>query len=132
MIPIGGDIEPNNEEMVETSRTYKINFETRCMMGTTDGVDAVKQSVHKILNTERFVHLVYGNWYGFQGNHLIGRSEAVLRVELERRIREALQQDDRVSDITDVQIKVQGDAALAEFTVVSTYGDFRMELIRDV
>jgi len=132
VIPIGGDIEPNNEEMVETSRTYKINFETGRMMGITDGVDAVKQSVYKILNTERFVHLIYSNWYGFQGNHLIGQSEAVLRVELERRIREALLQDDRVSDITDVLIKVQGDAALAEFMVVSTYGDFRMELIRDV
>ncbi|WP_227793557.1 DUF2634 domain-containing protein [Paenibacillus guangzhouensis] len=132
MIPIGGDIEPHNEEKVETSRTYKINFGTRRVIGMTEGIDAVKQSVYKILNAERFVHLIYGNWYGFQGNHLIGQSEAVLRVELERRIREALMQDDRISDITDVQIIVQGDEALVDFTVVSTYGDFRMELIRDV
>lgn len=124
MIPIGGAIE-NAETEEETSRTYMIDFTKGRSMGITDGLDAVKQAVYKILHTDRFAHLIYDANYGSDITGLQGRSQGYVRSEIERRIREALLEDDRISDIENMTITISGDEALIDFTVVSTFGDFR-------
>lgn len=112
----------------QPSRTYKLDLQRKRMVGKTDGLDAVKQSVYKILKTERFAHLIYDASYGFEGHGLIGHDPLFVQSELRRRISEALLQDDRVTDITDFQISLEGDSALVRFTVVSDYGTFDMEV----
>ncbi|MFD1179199.1 DUF2634 domain-containing protein [Paenibacillus puldeungensis] len=127
MIPIGGDLlEAENEE--ETSRTYGIDFAGGKATGITDGLEAVRQAVYKILQTDRFAHLIYDANYGSEITGLQGRSEGYVRSEIDRRIREALLQDDRISSIEDMQITINGDEAVATFTVVSDYGDFTKEV----
>lgn len=127
MIPIGGDLlEAENEE--ETSRTYGIDFATGKAIGITDGLEAVKQAVYKILQTDRFAHLIYDANYGSEITGLQGQSEGYVRSEIDRRIREALLQDDRISSIEDMQITISGDEAVATFTVVSDYGNFTQEV----
>ena len=124
MIPIGGAIQAAIVTQ-QTSRTYGIDFAKGKAAGATDGLEAVRQAVYKILRTDRFAHLIYDANYGSEINGLQGRSQGYVRSEIERRIREALMQDDRISEITDMQITITGDEALATFTVVSIYGDFR-------
>lgn len=126
MIPIGGAIQ-DAAETQQTSRTYGIDFTKGKAVGVTDGLEAVRQAVYKILRTDRFAHLIYDANYGSEISSLQGRSQGYVRSEIERRIREALLQDDRIAEITDMQITVTGDEALATFTVVSIYGDFREE-----
>ncbi|GGG13554.1 DUF2634 domain-containing protein [Paenibacillus aceti] len=132
MIPIGGNLTPELEKVQETSRTYRLDFQNNRMAGMTDGLDAVRQAVYKILQTERFAHLIYSNNYGFEGHSLIGRNSGYVRAELNRRVSEALLQDDRISEITEFQVDIQEDQAVASFLVHSLYGDFRMEVNANV
>lgn len=127
MIPIGGAIQDATETQ-QTSRTYGIDFAKGKATGVTDGLEAVRQAVYKILRTDRFAHLIYDANYGSEINGLQGRSQGYVRSEIERRIREALMQDDRISEITNMEIDITGDEALVSFTVVSIYGDFREEV----
>lgn len=127
MIPIGGALE-DAETIEETSRTYGIDFDTGRAIGTTDGLEAVKQAVYKILQTDRFAHLIYDANYGSEINGLQGQSQGYVRSEIDRLIREALLQDDRISSIENMQIEIVGDEAAATFTVVSNYGNFVQEV----
>lgn len=131
MIPIGGSIQ-DAAEMQQTSRTYGIDFAAGKATGITDGLEAVRQAVYKILRTDRFAHLIYDANYGSEISSLQGRSQGYVRSEIERRIREALLQDDRISEVADMQINITGDEALVTFTVVSTYGDFKEEVTASV
>lgn len=128
MIPIGGNLTNNLEEVTETSRTYRLDFNNHRCAGVIDGLDAVKQAVHKILQTERFMHLIYDADYGFESQGLIGSNSGYAQSELKRRIREALLQDDRISDITDFETLTQGDAISVSFMVESIHGDYRTEV----
>ncbi|MDN4069273.1 DUF2634 domain-containing protein [Paenibacillus vini] len=131
MIPIGGSLE-DVEVQEETSRTYGIDFTSGKATGLIDGLEAVKQAVYKILQTDRFAHLIYDANYGSEINGLQGRSQGYVRSEIERRIREALLVDDRIQSIENMQIDITGDEALVTFTVVSIYGDFKQEVSANV
>lgn len=129
MIPKGGEL-PNAqiEEVQQPSRTYRLDFEKGRIAGMVDGLEAVKQAVFKILQTERFRHLVYSADYGMEWGGLIGANPALIRSELRRRITEALLHDDRIEDLTDFGIVIKGDSATVRFTVVSQFGDFAQEV----
>jgi hypothetical protein len=127
MIPIGGDIQ-ETEELQEPSRTYKLDLVNKRIVGTVDGLEAVKQAVYKILKTERFEYLIYDTDYGSEIGGLHGRSAGYVRSELQRRITEALLQDDRITAIEDMNISIRGDEAFVTFTVVSVYGNYNEEV----
>lgn len=125
MIPAGGQIDTQNTVAVQQpSRTWKLDFERGRVTGMIDGLEAVKQSVYKILQTERFAFLVYSANYGVESQRFAGADRSFVQSELKRRIREALLQDDRIIDVTDFRISFEGDTAYVEFTVVSTFGRF--------
>lgn len=127
MIPIGGDIQ-EIEEVQEPSRTYKLDLVNKRIVGTVDGLEAVKQAVYKILMTVRFEYLIYDTDYGSEIGGLQGRSAGYVRSELQRRITEALLQDDRITAIEDMNISIRGDEAFVTFTVVSVYGNYNEEV----
>lgn len=121
---------PRDLDIVEErqpSLTYKIDFEKGRIVGMTDGLDAVKQAVFLILQTERYQYLIYSSDYGCELRGLIGREPLFVRSELKRRITEALLQDDRIEDVTNFDIEINGDSALVRFTVVSVFGEFKVE-----
>lgn len=133
MIPTGGILNPRSSETMERpSRTWRLDVERGRVIGMIDGLDAVRQAAVKILQTERFRHLIYDTDYGVELANLIGRDPLLIRSELRRRIREALMQDDRIEDVADFQIDIAGDAATARFTVVSTFGTFQEEVTAHV
>ncbi|MDQ0090190.1 phage baseplate assembly protein W [Paenibacillus anaericanus] len=127
MIPIGGSL-GTIEMSEETSRTYEVDFRSGRVMGMIDGLDAVRQAVNKILQTNRFAYLIYDANYGSEMTGLVGKSQGYVRSMIGHRIREALLQDDRISEIVDMQITILGDEAHVTFTVVSTYGNFTQEV----
>ena len=115
------------EEEQQPSLTYGIDFEKGRIVGMIDGLEAVKQAVFLILQTERYRYLIYSDDYGSELEGLIGRDPLFVRSELKRRIREALLQDDRIEDVTNFDIQINGDSALVRFTVVTIFGDFEAE-----
>lgn len=114
------------------SRTYRLDFIKKRVLGRTDGVEALKQAVYKILQTERYEHFIYSHNYGSELQGLNGDVPLLLRSELERRIREALMQDDRISAVRDFVMEWSGESVLVSFTVVSQFGSFNQEVIKDV
>ena len=83
----------------EPSKTFKLNIEKSKIDGICDDVEALKQTIFLILNTERYQHLIYSWNYGVELNDLIGEPISFVIPELERRIKEALIQDDRVENV---------------------------------
>lgn len=125
-----GTIIPSNLEIVEEqqpSLTFGIDFDRGRVVGMIDGLEAVKQAVFLILQTERYRHLIFTMNYGSELEMLIGRDQLFVQSELKRRIREALMQDDRIEDVTNFSISFDGDSALVRFTVVSVFGNFEAE-----
>lgn len=109
------------------NKTYKINFEEKRIIGEIDDLEAVKQAVYKILHTERFNSLVYSWDYGVEFENLIGKDYDFILGDLQRRIEEALLQDDRIERIENVKVnKKQNDSIDVSFIVVSKYGNVTM------
>lgn len=107
------------------SKTYRL--QGKRLAGFIDGLDAVKQAVFFILNTERFEYPIYSNDYGVETQDLIGASRSYVVGDIERRITEALLQDDRITSIEDFNISYDRENANISFTVITTFGEFEAE-----
>ncbi|BBI32053.1 DUF2634 domain-containing protein [Cohnella abietis] len=133
MIPSGSSITAEKLESVQQpSRTYRLDLINKRMAGVVDGLEAVRQAVLKILQTDRFDHYVYSGDYGSEISRLGGGTPLLMQSQIAHRIKEALLQDDRISDVMDIQITVSGDNALATFTVVTDFGNFTSEVKSNV
>ena len=121
----------NAEFQVEefANKTYKVNFEENYIAGEINDLDAIKQAVYKILYTERFNYLIYSWDYGVEFENLIGKDYEFIVGDLQRRIEEALLQDDRIKKIENLNIKKdKKDSISVSFIVVSKYGNVEMEV----
>lgn len=121
MLPNNNTIIQENDRM--PSYTYYIDFDRNRIIGTVDDIEAVKQAIYLILQTERYESLIYNFYYGTEFDSLIGKSRELITSELERRIREALLEDDRIVRVTDFTIEFTSDKAIVEFTVNTIFGD---------
>lgn len=115
------------EEEQQPSLTYGIDFERGRIRGMIDELEAVKQAVFLILQTERYRYLIYSADYGSELEGLIGRDPLFVQSEIKRRIREALMQDDRIEDVTNFRLRFNGDNVLVRFTVISIFGEIEAE-----
>lgn len=109
-------------EEIETSRTYKNNWET-ISSEKTDGIDAVKNAILKSLSTDQYEYPIYSFEYGIYTADLIGKDEAFVVPELKRRIKECLLRDDRVIDVSNFNYIKSGDSITLSFTVCTIFGN---------
>lgn len=130
---------PNNilttelEIAEEPNKTYKMNIEEKYISGICDGLEAVKQSVYKILNTERYKHIIYSWDYGVELSDLIGEPISYVCSELQRRITEALQQDDRITEVTDFEFNTDTKhEVVCAFVVHTIFGEIPEETVVEV
>lgn len=79
--------------------TYKLNINDERVGGYVDELEAYKQAVYKILNTERYDHLIYSWNYGVELKDLFGMPLSYVIPELEQRITDAVMQDDRTVNV---------------------------------
>lgn len=118
------DQELEVSEEIEPSKTYKIT--NNQIQGYVDGLEALRQAIYKILNTERYEYPIYSFSYGVELEDLIGKDPIYVQIELKRRISECLLQDDRAISITNFQTNVNGDEIECSFDVQSIYGDLNI------
>lgn len=127
MIPNTARFLTDDLKLIEKpTKTYKLSMEEDHVTGTIDGMEAVKQAVFKMLNTDRYQYLIYSWNYGSEWEGLFGRPVSYVCLEAERHIREALTWDKRIQSVTDFTF----DTALRgrvniNFTVHTTYGEFK-------
>lgn len=124
------DIE-DNSEVIETSQTYKIDFENgRITNEIITGLEAIKQFVYLSLHTERYAYSVYSHDIGNELQEVLADNEttdAYKKMEIPRLIEEALIYDDRISAVTDFEIEKQGESFRASFTVETDEGTLEIE-----
>ena len=131
MIP---NIEILTQKITETkypNRTYKVvilNTQNDRINGYTDGLDAIKQAIYLILSTERYQHIIYSWDYGVELLDLIGKPMPYVIAELPRRIKEALTQDNRITDVVDFEFTPTHNKLHTAFTVVTNVGNISTEL----
>ena len=128
MIPQADNIlitEVEDEEQV--TETYKLDTEKMTIGGRVDGIEAMQQYIYKTLNTERYSYIIYSWDYGTEIKDLIGEPDTYVIPEIERRITEALMEDDRVLSVEDFEFEEKLGAVSVTFTVHTIYGDIEEE-----
>jgi phage baseplate assembly protein W len=119
MLP-NGVIDIQVSEIPQTSNTYRLGVEA--IQGTIDGVEALKQAIQKILNTERYHYPIYSFDYGLDMEQLIGQDIEYVKIAVKGLIKEALLYDDRIEDVNNFYIESNSDQLTCSFDVISIYG----------
>ncbi len=112
------------------SKTYKLNVERNIIEGTSDGSEAIKQTIYCILNTERFEYLIFSWDYGVELKNLIGEKSTYIVPEIERLIKEALMQDDRIKDVVDFEFTQNKEKMIVNFKVITQNEE--IEVVKEV
>lgn len=110
------------------SKDYALNIGMGRVNGTVEGLEEVKQAIYFILNTERYDHLIYSWEYGVEFSDLFGRPHSFVIPEIERRITDALTQDDRISDVRDFEFEKIKNGLHVAFTVITNFGAIESEV----
>ncbi|ABX43308.1 DUF2634 domain-containing protein [Lachnoclostridium phytofermentans] len=97
------------------------------VIGTVDGLEAIKQSVYMALSVERYEHLIYSWDYGVELEDLFGKDPAYVYPTLIGRIEEALLQDDRILGVDEFSFASNKGSVTVKFTVHTAYGDIEQE-----
>ena len=76
------------------TKTHRMElYEGNYILGFVDSLKAMEQAIYKIIRTERYKYIIYSWNYGIELEDLFGMPVEYCVVELERRILEALLQD---------------------------------------
>lgn len=130
MIPQNGFLPEDFEIEEQPSLTYKMHFAQSFISGIVDDLEAVKQAIYKILNTERYQYVIYSWNYGIETLDLYGEPVTYVCPELVRRITEALTQDSRILDVSAFSFDVSQKSKVQTTFLVSTiYGDVEAERV---
>lgn len=100
------DLLPDLTEEELPTQTYAMVLDQTRIRGKCEGTTALKQAIYKIVNTERYDYPVYSESYGIELKDLLGKPQFYCMAELERRIKEALLQDDRIDAVNSFTFKV--------------------------
>lgn len=120
------------EQKTIPSLTWKINEERAEVRGTLDELEAMKQAVNKILQTERYRYAIYDWNYGIELEELYGKNVTYVIPELKKRIEDALLADDRVTAVTDFSFSQEKGSVTAEFMVHTIFGEITAERTVDI
>lgn len=126
MMPVREDINLITEEI--PTNTYSMKIFGDRINGYTDKIEAMKQAIYKILNTERYQYAIYSWNYGIELKDLIGKPKNYCKVEIKRRVKEALAQDERILDVDAFSFEDKKRRELAvTFTASTIFGNIEIE-----
>ncbi len=129
-IILSASIETVEEAREAPSRTYRLDLDRGRIVGTFDGIEAVRQAIRKAIITPRFKCLIYDNQYGSEIEETIVAKDAdedYIRATAEGFIRDALLPDSRIIDISDFEFEFVGDSAHIKFTAETIFGQTDIE-----
>lgn len=122
----------NTEVELETqpSKNYKMHFAEEVINGFRDELSAMEQVIFKILNTERYQYQIYSWNYGVEFLDLFGEPISYICPEIERRITEALVQDDRIESVDSFIFDTSEKKKVhVTFTAHTIFGDVNSEKV---
>nr|WP_282569440.1 DUF2634 domain-containing protein [Bacillus safensis] len=127
--------EIEEDEEVETSTTYRIDFETGRLTGETiSGIEAIRQFIYMTLRTERYAHPIYSHDIGTEIQELLTDTEATdeyKEMEIPRLIEEALLVDERIDHIEELEVTKQNDSFHVKLAIVTDEGTLEIEEVME-
>lgn len=104
--------------------TYKLNIEAETVAGYVEGLKAYEQAIYKILNTERYAHIIYSWNYGVEYKDLFGQPIAYVIPELERRTTEAVIAYELTESVGNFEFETPEKGVVhMKFKATSIYGE---------
>lgn len=111
--------------------THKLNSEK--VAGYVDEIEAYKQAVYKILSTERYDYVIYSWNYGIELKDLFGQPIPYVIPEIERRVTEAVMQDDRTESVSGFEFDTSKRGVVSvTFKATSIYGQAEFNLTVEI
>lgn len=105
------------------TKTWQLDLENNRFLGKIDGVEAVKQAIYFILNTERFHYMIFSPDYGVELAELLGKNRSYVNAVIKNRVVEALRQDRRITSISDFSSSWRRSDLTLKFTAKTVHGD---------
>ena len=109
--------------------TYRLNDNS--VAGKISGLESIEQAIFHILQTERYSNPLYNDDYGVELEQYIGQDIGFIAADIENTLREALTQDDRITDVSVTNVAKstkQANSCEISFTVYTIYGDIEESL----
>lgn len=115
--------------LIQPTLTYKLHTDRNRLQGTTDGVDAIKQMIYKLFQTERYDYpQIYSSNYGVEFKELIGQPMEWVVPQATIRIQEALMWDDRILSVYNFKYDVKKKVLHITFNVDTIFGTIESEV----
>jgi hypothetical protein len=90
-----------NENREYPTETYLVDKSTGTIKKVGGGLEAMKQAIEIILDTERYQNQIYTSNFGRELKKLIGKPPEYVTSMLKRRIQEAFSSDKRILSVND-------------------------------
>nr|DAX19005.1 MAG TPA: Protein of unknown function (DUF2634) [Caudoviricetes sp.] len=104
-------------------------YEGNYILGFVDSLKAMEQAIYKIIRTERYKYIIYSWNYGIELEDLFGMPVEYCVVELERRISEALLQDNRITAVNGFEFDTEserGTVLIKKFIAETVFGEIQI------
>ena len=111
------------------TQTFGINLRQDTIGNKIDDIEAVRQSVYLLLSIEADQYIIYPYTYGIRTIDLFGKPSYYVMAVIPERIKEALFRDDRITDVSDFDFKVNGNKLAVKFIVHTIYGNIEEEMV---
>lgn len=100
-----------------------LDFESKRILDTTDGFDAVLQAIRKVFLTERYAYQIYSGEYGIELQKYIAKDYDYLVADLGRSISDCLLSDDRIKSVQSFSFsQVASDMLNISFEIATVDG----------
>lgn len=117
------------ENVQENTKTFAVNMNGDGICGFVDQLDALRQSIYLMLNTEADKYIIYSYTYGLNTLDLIGKPIYYVEAVLPNRLKETLLSDDRIIDVSEFEFTANKNKLHVQFVVTSIYGSFDQETV---
>ncbi|WP_455045691.1 DUF2634 domain-containing protein [Leptotrichia trevisanii] len=115
----------------QPTKTYKMElYKGNYILGFVDSQKAMEQAIYKIIRTERYRYIIYSWNYGIELEDLFGMPVEYCVVELERRISEALLQDNRITAVHSFEFDTEserGTVLVKKFIAETVFGKIQID-----
>jgi len=112
------------------TKTHRMElYEGNYILGFVDSLKAMEQAIYKIIRTERYKYIIYSWIYGIELEDLFGMPVEYCVVELERRISEALLQDNRITAVNGFEFDTEserGTILIKKFVAETVFGEIQI------
>lgn len=118
---------PDFEEVVGPTKNFRIIYGRERIFGFVDEIEAMKQAIYLILSVERYDHEIYSWNAGVEFTDLFGKPVTYVATEVKKRIRDALLQDDRITEVDGFEVTINKNNVAVRFVAHTIFGEIESE-----